>query len=54
MELLYKIDYETFEIQIDDEGNPMLDEDFSQTISDFKQWCVSQEQALQDMFIKAK
>lgn len=50
----YKIDYETFEIQIDDEGNPMLDEDFSQTIADFKTWCVSQEQALQDMFIKAK
>ena len=50
----YKIDYETFDIQIDDEGNPMLDEDFSQTIADFKQWCVSQEQVLQDMFIKAK
>lgn len=50
----YKIDYETFEIQIDDEGKPMLDEDFSQTITDFKEWCVSQEQALQDMFIKAK
>ena len=51
---IYKIDYETFEIQIDDEGNPMLDEDFSQTIADFKAWCISQEQALQDMFIKAK
>lgn len=50
----YKIDYETFEIQIDDEGNPMLDEDFSQTIADFKQWCVSQEQALKDMFIGEK
>ena len=50
----YKIDYETFEIQIDDEGNPMLDEDFSQTIADFKQWCISQEQALKDMFIEAK
>lgn len=50
----YKIDYDTFEIQIDEEGNPMLDEDFSQTIADFKQWCVSQEQTLQDMFIKAK
>lgn len=50
----YKIDYKTFEVKIDNGGNPMLDEDFTQTITDFKQWCVSQEQALQDMFIKAK
>lgn len=50
----YKIDYKTFEVQIDNGGNPMLDEDFTQTISDFKQWCISQEQELQDMFIKAK
>jgi len=50
----YKIDYKTFEVQIDNGGNPMLDEDFTQTISDFKQWCISQEQVLQDMFIKAK
>ncbi|OOF70908.1 restriction endonuclease subunit M, partial [Rodentibacter caecimuris] len=50
----YKIDYKTFEVQIDNGGNPMLDEDFTQTITDFKQWCVSQEQVLQDMFIKEK
>lgn len=50
----YKIDYESFEIQIDDQGSPMLDEDFSQTIADFKAWCLSQEQTLQDLFIKAK
>lgn len=50
----YKIDYETFEIQIDENGNAMLDEDFTQTIAEFKAWCVSQEQALQDMFVKVK
>lgn len=50
----YKIDYETFEIQIDENGNAMLDEDFNQTIAEFKAWCVSQEQALQDMFVKVK
>lgn len=50
----YKIDYETFEIQIDENGNAMLDEDFTQTIVEFKAWCVSQEQALQDMFVKVK
>ena len=32
----YKIDYETFEIQIDDKGNPILDEDSTETIPDFK------------------
>ena len=51
---VYKIDYETFEIQIDNEGRPMLDEDFTQTIADFKLWCLSQEEALQDLFIKGK
>ncbi len=50
----YKIDYETFEIQIDENGNAMLDEDFTQTIVEFKAWCISQEQALQDMFVKVK
>ena len=50
----YKIDYETFEIQIDENGNAMLDEDFTQTIAEFKAWCISQEQVLQDMFVKVK
>lgn len=50
----YKINYETFETEIDQDGNPLLDEDFSQTIIDFRQWCVSQEKTLQDLFIKEK
>ena len=50
----YKINYETFETEIDKEGNPILDEDFSQTINDFRQWCLSQENTLQDLFIKEK
>ncbi len=50
----YKIDYENFEIAIDTEGRALLDEDFSQTITDFKQWCMAQEKALQDVFIKTK
>ncbi len=32
----------------------MLDEDFTQTIADFKQWCLGQEKQLQDIFIKSK
>lgn len=51
---IYKINYETFETVIDIDGKPMLDEDFTQTIVDFRQWCLSQEKTLQDLFIKEK
>ncbi|MDI4482852.1 SAM-dependent DNA methyltransferase, partial [Moraxella lacunata] len=51
---IYKINYETFEIEIDESGQAVKDEDFSQTIVDFKQWCLGQEQSLQDIFIKEK
>lgn len=50
----YKINYETFETEIDAEGKPVIDEDFTSTIQDFKQWCHSQEKTLQDLFIKEK
>ena len=50
----YKINYETFETEIDKDGNPILDEDFTQTVADFRQWCMSQEKTLQDLFIKEK
>lgn len=51
---IYKINYETFETEIDDEGNPILDEDFTQAVKDFRQWCLGQEKTLQDLFIKEK
>lgn len=51
---IYKINYENFEIEIDNEGRALLDEEFTQTISDFRQWCLAQEQTLQDIFIKSK
>lgn len=50
----YKINHETFEIEINEEGKPILDEDFTQTITDFREWCKSQEKTLQDLFIKEK
>ena len=53
-ETQYKINYETFETEIDEEGNPVVDEDFTQTIKDFRTWCKSQEQTLQDLFIQEK
>lgn len=50
----YKINYENFEIEIDKDGRALLDEEFSETITEFKKWCLSQEKQLQDNFIKAK
>lgn len=50
----YKINYENFEIEIDKDGRALLDEEFTQTISDFRQWCLAQEQTLQDIFISEK
>lgn len=50
----YKINYENFEIEIDNDGRALLDEEFTSTVSDFKKWCLKQEKSLQDIFIKAK
>lgn len=50
----YKINYENFEIEIDKDGRALLDEEFTQTIADFKKWCLKQEKSLQDIFIKVK
>jgi type I restriction enzyme M protein len=51
---IYKINLENFEIQIDQNGSPILDEEFSSTIVEFKEWCKGQEKILQDLFIKKK
>ncbi|NLH34241.1 MAG: N-6 DNA methylase [Lentimicrobium sp.] len=50
----YKINYENFEIEIDKDGRALVDEEFTETVADFKKWCLSQEKQLQDIFIKAK
>ena len=49
---IYKMNYNTFEIQIDSEGRALIDEEFTETVLSFKQWCLGQEKQLQDMFIK--
>jgi type I restriction enzyme M protein len=52
---IYKIDYRTFEPIIDKEtGNNVLEEDFTETVSQFKDWCRGQEKNLQDLFINNK
>ena len=50
----YKINYKTFETEIDSEGRVLLDEDFTETVNRFKKWCNSQENTLKDLFVKAK
>ncbi|MDR0683410.1 MAG: N-6 DNA methylase, partial [Dysgonamonadaceae bacterium] len=50
-EPVYRIDYSSFETQIDAEGRSVLNEDFSDTIDSFKQWCKGQEKTLQNLFI---
>lgn len=49
---LYQINEETFEVEQDKEGNPKLDEEFSQIIEDFKDWTKVQEKTLRDLFLK--
>lgn len=51
---LYKIDETTFDIAIDNEGNPILDEDFSKIIKDFKEWANTQEETLKKLFLEVK
>jgi type I restriction enzyme M protein len=51
---LYRIDEETFEIATDKIGNPLLDEEFTETIEEFKKWALGQEEILKDLFIKEK
>lgn len=53
-EPIYKINYTNFEVEIDNDGEPLLDEDFSSTIEEFRNWCYGQEYELIDLFVKEK
>ena len=46
----YKLDND-FSIKVDKEGNPMLDEEFTDTLREFQDWCLTQEKELQDIFL---
>ena len=50
----YKVNYSNFSIMIDEDGAPMLLEDFTETIQEFKDWCASQEQEVQYLFINSR
>jgi type I restriction enzyme M protein len=48
----YKLDPDTFEIELDQAGNLVLDEDFPATLTDFRAWARTQEQTLTRLFVK--
>jgi len=47
----FKIDFDTYEIAIDENGAPIVDEDFTKTIADFREWATKQEEDLQKLFV---
>lgn len=48
---IYKINEEDFEIEVNEYGEPVLDEDFSTIIKDFKEWAKGQEEKLKKLFL---
>jgi type I restriction enzyme M protein len=50
---VFKINEQTFEIDVDAAGNPMLDEEFTETLLDFRKWSLGQEEALQKLFVRS-
>ena len=47
---IFKINEQTFEIGVDSAGNPILDEEFTDTLNVFRQWTLAQEETLQKLF----
>lgn len=48
---IYKHNPSNFEVEIDNQGNPILDEEFTETTKEFRDWAMRQEKALKDLFI---
>jgi type I restriction enzyme M protein len=49
---IYQIDETNFDIRVNEHGEPMLDEEFTDTLAQFRQWSLGQEKTLQDLFCK--
>jgi type I restriction enzyme M protein len=47
---IYKLN-EKFEVAIDGDGKEILDEDFTSTVNEFKEWAKTQEKTLQKLFL---
>ena len=46
----FKFDEETFDIKIDKDGNPVLEEELTETVSSFREWLKDQEIEAQEAF----
>lgn len=53
-EKIFKMDEDTLELMIDNNGNVIIDEEFTETVGEFKKWCLGQEEILQELFTKEK
>lgn len=49
-ETQYKLNPQTFEKEINLDGTAKLDEEFTETVAEFKQWCNMQEDTLKRLF----
>lgn len=50
-EIQYKLNPQTFEKEINPDGTAKLDEEFTETIENFKDWCNKQEETLKKLFL---
>lgn len=48
----YALDPDTFETITNDKGESVLNEDFTQIVKEFKEWCVNQELELKKLFLE--
>lgn len=51
---IYKINEKSFEIEQDEEGNFLIDEEFTEIINEFREWAVRQEDTLKNLFLAGK
>lgn len=51
---VFKIDENNFQIEINNDGEPVQDEELSTIIQEFRIWCNSQEETLKDKFVSKK
>lgn len=50
-ETQYRVNPVTFEKEIHEDGTAQLDEEFTNTVSDFREWCNSQEDNVKKLFL---
>jgi type I restriction enzyme M protein len=49
---MFRINERTFDIDVDAAGNPILDEEFTETLTEFRKWALGQEEVLQELFLR--